>query len=199
MKLKSPMKLKPFTIALWLCPAVALAQPEAVRAPLWGYLGLASPQETLADAHAFSGVSLSLVKAIDAVSSADRTGRVLEAGFVDLKNIRSYRVTVGTSEGLQFDSVDPATGAVTGHAKPDVTRAALDGQGERDLAAARAAPVTLQQAVIAAEHFAHGQAISGGVEQLVGVPQYYIEIVSGTSVRPVIVNPHTGRASAPTQ
>ncbi len=162
-------------------------------APLWGYLSVAAPNETPRDLTAFAHAGTPIDQAIEIVDRQNQ-GRAVEIGFL---RQGGYAVTLATPAGLHYARINPATGALDTAGRPDISRAQLDAQGQRDLDALAATHVTLQQAVTSAEHLTGGHAVAAGVEQLAGVPQFYVQTVVGSGLAPVIVDPRTGRAARP--
>jgi uncharacterized membrane protein YkoI len=167
-------------------------------APLWGYLSVVPPTETAADVSAFAGSRLSIVQAIDEAGKA-HNGCVIEIGFVRWHDTLSYAATLGAPDGLHYVHVDPRTGAVSKGDRKDVPRDELDPQGLRDLATIGSAEIGLAQAVNSAEKVTGGRAIAAGVEQLGGIPQYYVQTVNKRKLDAVIVDPRTGHAARPLQ
>ena len=179
-----------------LAPQAQAANPSP--APLWGYLSVVPPTETAADVSAFARGRLSIVQAIDAAGKA-RNGRVIEIGFFRLHGAGSYDATIGAPDGLHYVRVDARTGAVRKGDRRDVPRDELDPQGLRDLATIGSVEIGLAQAVNSAEKVTGGNAIAAGVEQLGGIPQYYVQTVNKRKLEAVIVDPRTGRAARPLQ
>ena len=171
----------------------AHAQQPGSPAPLWGFLSVATPDETPADVTAFAHVGLSVGRAIE-IAEAHNQGRVVEIGF---SRKGGYAVTLATPAGLHFVQVAAATGDLSAAGRPDVGRDRLDAQGQRDLDALAATHVTLEQAVRLAEHLTGGRSIAAGMEQLAGIPQFYVQTFTGQALAPVIVDPRTGRAARP--
>ncbi len=170
----------------------APAHAAAGGSPLWGTIGLAAPAEMPGDVGPFAGVSLSIDQAMRA---AQRDGRVVEIGFAHKNGAGWYQALVLTDDGLRYLRIDPASGALGDGDHPPVARADLTAAGQRDLDGLRAAKVPLAQAVGSAEQASGGKAISAGVEQLGGVPQYYVQTVSHGKLGAWTVDPQTGRVS----
>ncbi len=122
---------------------------------------------------------------------------MVEIGFTRKSGQSWYDVTLASGDGLTEEHIDPATGTLIDGSARHIPLANLDPQGQRDLHAVLSAATTLSQATVAAEHAAHGQAISAGVEQLGGVPQYYVQIVNAGKLVPMTVDLGSGRAAAP--
>jgi uncharacterized membrane protein YkoI len=165
-------------------------------APLWGYLSVVPPTETAADVSAFARSRMSIVQAIDEAGKA-RNGHVIEIGFFQWHGAGSYAATIGAPDGLHYVRVDPPTGAARKGDRRDIPRDELDPQGLRDLATIESAEISLAQAVNSAEKVTGGRAIAAGVEQLGGIPQYYVQTVNKRKLDAVIVDPRTGRAARP--
>jgi uncharacterized membrane protein YkoI len=164
--------------------------------PIWGYLGLAVPNETSSDISLFGDARLSIPQAIDAVQK-HVDGRVIEIGFAHRNGEGWYRVLVASSDALHSLRINPGTAAVSRGDQPDITRAELDTEGQRDLDALRSAKISLQQAVAAAEKTSGGKAMSAGVEQLEGIPQYYVQTLVKGRIAAFIVDPQTGLVMIP--
>jgi uncharacterized membrane protein YkoI len=180
------------TLLLTLSAAPAWAAP----APLWGYLGLAAPRETDPDLTGFGAAKVSLPRAMADAAHA-RHGRVVEIGFAHDKGATYYTALVAAPDGLHPVRVDPATGRVSDAPGPGITRAMLDVAGQRDLDALRAARTSLAEAVATAEARTGGKVITAGVEQLGGIPQYYLETVENRKLGAWVVDPATGRLDHP--
>jgi hypothetical protein len=169
----------------------------AAPLPLWGYIGLAVPPATSAALDQFAGAKLSVAQAMAAVQQK-RAGKVVEIGSATKSRAGWYRVLMAGSDGLHFLRVDPVSGAVSSGDRADITRAELDQVGQRDLDAVASAKVDLAQAVAAVTAQAgRGRVICAGVEQLGGVPQYYLTTVAGNKFGGWIVDPDSGQVSRP--
>ena len=189
------VRLALLACGLWQ-PAHGQPNPDpTMPTPLWGYLSVAAPNETPRDVTAFAHAGVSVAKAIE-IADRQNPGRAVEIGF---SRQGGYVVTLATSAGLHYARINPATAALATAGRPDISRAQLDAQGQRDLDALAATHVTLQQAVASAEHLTGGRAVAAGVEQLAGVPQFYVQTVVGSGLAAVIVDPRTGRAARPRQ
>jgi hypothetical protein len=165
--------------------------------PLWGTIGLAVPPATSAELGDFAGAKLSVAQAMQAVQQG-RAGRVVEIGYASKGGTGWYSVLMADSGGLHYLQVDPVSGAISQGDRADITPGELDQVGQRDLAGLTAAKFGLDQAV--AEVMAQagrGQVICAGVEQLAGIPQYYVTTVAGQKFGGWIVDPTTGRVKRP--
>jgi uncharacterized membrane protein YkoI len=183
-------------IVIGVAGAAAPAQSATTQpAPLWGYLGLASPQPAPDAISAFTHAGVTLRQAIDDAQRSN-AGKAIEIGFMKQRPGWAYAVTLDTPAGLHHVLINPGTGAASSTGAPDVPRRDLDAAGLRDLDSMQSA-IPLAQAAAAAERLAGGRAIAAGLEQLGGIPQYYVQVVTGTKIRAVIVNPATGRAAPP--
>jgi uncharacterized membrane protein YkoI len=190
---------------LCLATCLAAASPAAAQqaapttspetAPLWGYIGLATPVETVADVTPFAGLHTPIDQAL---ADAQRSGggRVVEIGFARKGAAGWYAALVARADGLRYLRIDPANGAVSNGDHADVTRAQLNAQGQRDLDALGASPIDLATAVADVER-GGGHVISAGIEQLNGVPQYYVETVLNGKLQPYTVDPQSGRVAKP--
>jgi hypothetical protein len=182
-------------IGLLLAATPAFAAPSP-PAPLWGYIGLATPIETGADAHVFADAKLSVVQVIQTIKQQG-LGRVVEIGFAHKDNAGWYVALVATPDGLRHLRIDPVSGAISQGDQPDIRQAAIDPAGRRDLDALDAAHVDLAQAVADAARMSGGQVICAGIEQLGGVPAYYVQTVENGQLSEWSVNPATGRVTTP--
>jgi uncharacterized membrane protein YkoI len=162
----------------------------------WGYLGLAAQPEAAADVDAFGSAKLSLLQAIEAVRKGG-AARIAEIGFKHEGQFAGFIVGVAGPGGVHYLRVNGTTGAVSKSNQQTLTRAKLDAQGKRVLAAIGSARFDLAQAVAAAEHSTGGKAISAGMEQLAGIPQYYVQTVGAGKLQALAVDPTTGQAIAP--
>jgi uncharacterized membrane protein YkoI len=186
-------------VALVIIGAAAVAVPAwcatTQPAPLWGYIGLSVPTPA---PDAVSASTHAVVTLRQAADDAQRgtAGTVVEIGFSKQRRGWAYVATLDTPAGLDRVLINPATGAISRADRPDVPRRALDVAALRDLAAMRSA-IPLTQAAAAAAALSGGRPIAAGLEQLGGIPQYCVQVVNGTKVSAVIVNPDTGRAARP--
>lgn len=163
--------------------------------PQWGYLGLSPPRETGGNLDAFGKAGMSLSQAI--VAADQGHGTVLEIGFVKGNGATGYEATVLVNGELRFRHVDPATGSVSDTSRRPVAKPSLNARARRDLATMAKSPLDLAHAVATAEQVGGGHAISAGIEQLQGRPQYLVRTVADGQVRSVIVDPLSGRAAPP--
>jgi uncharacterized membrane protein YkoI len=173
-------------------PAFA-ASPSA---PLWGYIGLATPAETPADVAHFGTPAVSVAQAMADVQT-QRAGRVVEIGYAYNNGAAIYTALVAAQGGLQFLRVDPATGTLANGDHPDIARDSLDATGQRDLDRLTTAPVDLPKAVALVTAQGGGPVIDAGIEQLGGIPQYYVQTVAKGRLAPWTVDPQTGRVGRP--
>jgi uncharacterized membrane protein YkoI len=164
--------------------------------PLWGYIGLGVPAEKAGDIKPFGLAKLSTSQVIDQLQQQNNA-RVVEIGFAHKGSDGWYQALVTSAGGLRSLRVDPATGAVSKGDQPDLARADLDASAQRDLDAINSAPVDLRQAVASVEQTTGGRVIAAGIEQLVGIPQYYVQSVGKGKLAAFIVNPQTGRVAIP--
>lgn len=184
-----------FSLPQWSEASAQATHPAP--APLWGYLSVAPPRETAADVRALQSGRFSLEKAASSLDHGT-SGRVIEIGFTHAGSASFYSVTIGGSDGLRYLRVDPRGGRTMAAARPPVARAQLDAEGLRILALLGSARITIEQAITAAEALTGKPAIAAGIEQLSGIPQYYVQVADLRKLgRPVIVNPETGRAARP--
>lgn len=194
---RHPMIIRSVSAVLGLVlGAVQVHAAGTSPVPIWGYLGLAVPNETSSDISSFGDAKLSIAQAIDVVQK-QVDGRVIEIGFAHRNGAGWYRVLVTSSDGLHSLRINPGTDALSRGDQPDMTRAELDVQGQRDLDALGSAKISLQQAVAAAEKTSGGKAMSAGVEQLEGIPQYYVQTVVKGKIVALIIDPHTGLVMSP--
>jgi hypothetical protein len=176
-----------------VCLLLGAAAPQ----PLWGTIGLAVPPATSGELGEFADAKLSVAQAMQAVLRA-RAGRVVEIGYASSNGVGFYNVLVAAGDGLHFLRVDPLSGAVGPGERGDIALTELDGVGRRDLEAIGAAKVGLRQAVARVMAQAgSGRVICAGVEQLGGIPQYYVTTVAGAKFGAWIVDPTTGLLSRP--
>jgi uncharacterized membrane protein YkoI len=182
------------------CAATVLlllsAGPGQAAPPEWGYIGLQPGQVRSGDVQAFKGASLPIGRAI-AAAAGKAGGKVLEIGFGRANGASGYDATVLTGGQLRFLHVDAGNGNVSDGKRPPVSRAQLTAPAIRDLAAVETAPVDLSQAIADAEKATSGKAISAGIEQLQGRPQYLVRTVANGRLRNAIVDPVSGRTTLP--
>jgi hypothetical protein len=170
---------------------------DAKPAPLWGYLSVAPLIEANKDLHALAPGSLSVGQAVVAFDRGG-TGLVIEIGVSRDGGGAFYAATIGDSNGLRFVRISPLTGLARAADHPVVSRAQLDAQGLRILAEISSAKITLPQAITIAEKFSGNRVVAAGIEQLHGLPQYYIQTARAAQLgSPVVVSPETGRAEKP--
>jgi hypothetical protein len=122
---------------------------------------------------------------------------VVEIGFTTKNGTGRYSALVADNHGLRYLRVDPASGRIGKGDRPGLTRAELDAAGRRDLDALGTARIDLRQAVAAVEQSGRGTAISAGVEQLAGIPQYYVQTWKKGHLTGLVVDPRTGQITAP--
>jgi len=161
-----------------------------------GYRGLAAPRESSSNIEPFRHVRISIAQALDAIQRQGQ-GRVVEIGFVRKSGSSWYRVGIVDAAGLRYQRVSPVTGAVSRRKSPNIAFAVFDTEARRVLAAAGSAKFTLAQAVVATESTKGGKVISAGMEQIQGIPQYYVQAVTQGKLVAAIVNPNTGIAVDP--
>jgi uncharacterized membrane protein YkoI len=183
-------------LAIALLAGFPRADAATQPAPLWGFIGLATPTETSSDAKSCADAKFSVLQAIDAIDRR-HDGRVVEIGFATKNGTGWYTALVANRDGLRYLRVDPANGQIGKGDRPGVTRAELDAAGRRDLDALGTARIDLRQAVAAVEQSGRGTAISAGIEQLGGIPQYYVRTWAKGHLTGLVVDPGTGRITAP--
>ncbi len=184
---------------LLLAAFTAHAQPAPQvppPAPLWGTVGLATRMEKPSDVSRFASVKLSLPQAMAAVAR-HRDGRIVEIGFGHHGSSAWYSVIVAGADGLHYLRVDPVTGDIGAGEHPDIPRDELDAVGQRDLDGLRNAMVDLPHAVEAVAKTSGEKVICAGVEQLGGVPRYYVQTVAKHRLASWVVDPGTGRVAQP--
>ncbi len=180
-------------LLLGVGPAPA-AQPQP-NLPI-GYRGLAAPREPGSSVGPFGHVRISIGQALDAVQKQEQ-GSAIEVGFVRKSGSSWYRVGILDAGGLHYRRVSTVTGAVSLRKTRDIAPAAFDAEAKRVLAVARSAKFSLAQAVVATESMTGGKAISAGMEQIQGIPQYYVQAVAQGKLVAAVVNPNTGIAVDP--
>ena len=179
-----------FIITSFCSPSVR-AGPSTVR-----YVGLNAPDEEFMDTRRFALVRISIIQAISCVGRSTG-GTVLEIGFVVRDRSRYYSAIVSLGHQLRYARVDATTSVVTVNHKRDVGLSKLTEGALRDVDVARSAKIKIEQAAERVEKAIGGHVISLGVEELGGIPQYYIQSVIGLHLRASIMNPNSGELSSP--
>jgi hypothetical protein len=192
-RLPAPLCICAAVLGLAVCGAAEAAAPGE---PLWGSIGLAAYAETPADLSHFADAGISMDAALAAVKQ-QHAGRLVEIGFSSGTDAPSFAGLLETASGLQPILIDPATGAIRDADRPRIARADLDAVGQRDLAALDTAHVSLEEAISRIEQISRNRVISAGVEQLAGIPQYYLQTASSGRLDAWIVDPATGRVMHP--
>lgn len=126
---------------------------------------------------------------VDAVRAAEASagGRAVSMGLEAQGSAASYyEVLVSSPNGLQEVRLDPATGAVQGATKAGTK--ALEDLKAGQVDQATSAPVTLGQAITAAEQAAGGRALEAGYTIRDGQPVCTVEVITKDGVRQVSVN-----------
>ena len=159
----------------------------------WGSRGLAAASEPDSAFKPFGEVKVAIAAAIDAAGKQGN-GRVVEISFDHKDGAGWYLVAVATPAGLHYLRVDAGSGDVKSAQLPDIPEAAFDREARAVLSAIMTAKYDLAQAVAAAEKVSGGKAIAAGMEQIGGIPQYYIQTVAKGKLRSVIIDPQTGQA-----
>ena len=180
---------------LWLAIGQAPAADPSANLPI-GYRGLAAPREPSSNIEPFRHVGISIGQALDAIQKQGQ-GRVVEIGFVRKSGSSWYRVGIVDAAGLHYQRVSAVTGAVSPRKTPKIAFAVFDTEARRVLAAAGSAKFTLAQAVVATESLKGGKVISAGMEQIQGIPQYYVQAVAQGKLVAAVVDPNTGIAVDP--
>lgn len=179
-----------FIVTSFCSPSVR-AGPSTV-----GYIGLNAPDEESMDTRQFALVHISIIQAISSVGRSTG-GAVLEIGFVVRDRSRYYSAIVSLNHQLQYARVDATTGIVNINHKRDVGLSKLTEGARRDVDVARSAKIKIELAAERVEKATGGHVISLGVEELGGIPQYYIQSVVGSHLRASIMNPNSGEMSSP--
>jgi uncharacterized membrane protein YkoI len=181
----------------WLSLAIGqtqAAEPQPDR-PI-GYRGLAAPMEPGSNVEPFRHVRISIAKALDAIQKQGR-GRVIEIGYVRKSGSSWYRVGILRAAGLRYQRASTVTGAVSRRKTQNIAFAAFDAEARQVLKAAGSAQFTLAQAIVATERTTGGKVISAGMEQIQGIPQYYVQAVAQGKFVAAVVDPNTGIAVDP--
>jgi len=180
---------------LLLGPGRAPAAEPHPNLPI-GYRGLAAPMEPGSNVEPFRDVGISVGKVLDTIQKQGQ-GRVVEIGFVRKNGSSWYRVGLLSAAGLRYRRVSTATGMVSGRKTRNIAFAEFDTEARRVLEVAGSAPFTLAQAVVATESMTHEKVISAGMEQIQGIPQYYVQAVAQGKLVAAVVDPNTGIAVNP--
>jgi uncharacterized membrane protein YkoI len=182
-------------LAVLAGPALSAPATAAGR-PFWGFLGLAAPAETSGAIQRFANAKLSVAQAI-AAAQQHADGKVVEIGIATQHGADWYKALLATGDGLHYVRIDPATGAIGKSSRPDIPLADLDAAGRRDLAALCDAKIDLAQAAAMAAQQDGGKVVSAGIEQLDGIPQYFVHTAANGKLHALIVDPTSGRVSRP--
>lgn len=120
-------------------------------------------------------------------AEASAGGRAVSMGLEQQGNAAAfYEVLVASHGGLQEIRLDPASGAVQGTTPANAH--ALETLQPSQLGQATAAPVTLADAIGAAEHAAGGRALEAGYTIRQGHPVVDVEVATKEGLRQVSVD-----------
>ncbi|WP_159013763.1 PepSY domain-containing protein [Acidisoma sp. S159] len=194
----SPLRIKAILVSLSVIVAIiSFYSPFAIARPLAeGYIGLNAPDEGTLEIRQFASIRMSIINATKRIERS-AGGTVLEIGFVVHDRSRYYSAIVFSNHQLWYVRDDAITSKLNVNHKRDVLLSALTEGARRDVAAARSSKIDISQAVERVERAVGGRVISVGVEELGGIPQYYIQSVYGDDVHVLIVNLNSGQLSTP--
>lgn len=177
-----------------MLPMITKFRTGLLAAAMVGVVGLGGAGAALAATGADETAEIASVMAAttspaDAVRAAEASagGRAVAMGLEEKGNAASYyEVLVASQNGLQQVRLDPATGAVQGATK--VGTDALEDLKPAQLGQATSAPVTLADAIAAAEHAAGGRALEAGYTVRDGQAVGVVEVITKDGVRQVSVS-----------
>ncbi len=171
---------------IWMTGLFAAALVTAVGL---GGAGAAFASATTDESAEIAGVLQARTDPAAAVRAAEAStgGRAVAMGLEQQGNAAAYyEVLVASHGGLQEVRLDPASGAVQGTTPANAQ--ALENLQPNQLGQVTAAPVTLADAIGAAEHAAGGRALEAGYTIRNGHPILNVEVATKEGLRPVTVN-----------
>ncbi len=142
-----------------------------------------------------AAVESSKLPITDIIAAAEKLqpgASVLDVSFEPKDGQPAYAVRTYANRKIWEGLLDGLTGAAIGSGTV-VNRSALDDEDKAEVAASRAAKLTLRQAIEIAEKANEGRALNAGLEQVRGRVVWEILIQSTKTPRQVHIDPITGK------
>lgn len=148
----------------------------------------ANEQAIRRDLELFRNAPTSLLQAITSVQKLDSRLRIADVGFDGGSGQPVYRVKAFQKDRLLEYTVDASTGELSAHTIMSALKE-LSAEDRKNLMALKTVRQQLSDAVVVAERATSGKAISGGLMQERGKLNFVIVVVSGDSLKQVMLEP----------
>ena len=136
----------------------------------------------------FRGVEVSLRQALRIADSLHPGSRIVDVSFDGGSGSSVYRVKMFRQDRIWADTIDAKTGQVAGNATVS-SMSELNLEDRLNLIAMQSVRQELADAVFVAEDNTSGKALSGGLMNEAGKLIFVIVVLSGTSLKQVMLEP----------
>jgi Peptidase propeptide and YPEB domain len=136
----------------------------------------------------FRGTEISLRQALKIAGGLHPGSRIVDISFDGASGSSVYRVKTFRLDRIWLDTIDAKTGQVAGNATVS-SMSELNLEDRLNLIAMQSVRLELADAVFVAEDNTSGKALSGGVMNEAGKLIFVIVVLSGTSLRQVMLEP----------
>jgi Peptidase propeptide and YPEB domain len=136
----------------------------------------------------FRGAEVSLRQALKIAGSLHPGSRIVDVSFDGGSGSSVYRVKTFRQDRIWADTIDAKTGQVVGDATVS-SMSELNLEDRHNLIAIQSFRQELADAVLVAEDNTSGKALSGGVMNEAGKLIFVIVVLSGTSLKQVMLEP----------
>jgi len=136
----------------------------------------------------FRGAEVSLRQALKIAGSLHPGSRIVDVSFDGGSGSSVYRVKTFRQDRIWVDTIDAKTGQVAGNATVS-SMSEVNREDRLNLIAMQSVRQELADAVFVAEDSTSGKALSGGVMKEAGKLIFVIVVLSGTSLKQVMLEP----------
>lgn len=136
----------------------------------------------------FRGAEISLRQALKIAGSLHPDSRIVDVSFDGGSGSSVYRVKTFRQDRIWADTIDAKTGQVASDAT-ESSMSELNLEDRHNLIAIQSVRQELADAVLVAEDNTSGKALSGGVMNEAGKLIFVIVVLSGTSLKQVMLEP----------